>query len=211
MSIKFDFYAIPNPEDATQEITHVRSVMNPSLLPNEIIAQMEKGRTITKSDIKAVLTALACVMKSELLAGRSFYLEEIGLFGLSLKANPEREGEIEKIRSSQIAINTVNFRVEKSFLTELREEALFKMPLHKKHSPKMTHQKLIHLLANYFQEHEELTRKKFEEITCFTRITALRRLKSLEEAGIIVNVGNRQQGRFRWVERVAKRKMEQRI
>ncbi|MGL4852278.1 MAG: hypothetical protein ACRC3Z_06500 [Phocaeicola sp.] len=204
MAIKFDFYTIPNPKDYTKKITHIRTVMDPSLPMDQNIEQMAKGRTITKSDIKAVLSALGSCIKSELLANRCFYLEEVGTFSLSAQVSGQREGVIEKTRSGQIDLDKIIFRPDKQLLKELKNEAIFKKTNEKRHSPNLSEERVARILMEYFKEHSELTRKNFEQLTGYTRTTALRRLKMLEQKGVLYNAGSRQEGRYKWKEPASK-------
>lgn len=197
MAIKFDFYTIPDPDDPTKEIIHIRSVMDEPLSTNQMTKGVEKGNSITRSDTVAVMSALGSMMGSEFEANRRFHMTGIGTFGITLRVKKGTKKDIATITSKDIEIGTIIFQPDKSLLAEIRSAIQFKRNDRPKHSPRITDRKLIDILTAYFAKNEELTRKGFEELIGFTRTTALRRLRVLTDRGILVNVGSRHEGRYR--------------
>ncbi|MGL4519703.1 MAG: hypothetical protein ACRCUJ_08520 [Phocaeicola sp.] len=196
MAIKFDLYKIPDPDDPTKEITHLRTVMDPALSTREVVDEMAKGRTITQSDIVAVLSALATTMRDELLDNRQFYIEGIGLFGTSAQEKKGREEAIEKIRGNSINLRSITYQPDKQLLKEMKHEAQFKLTDKPNHSPRISEQGLEELIREYLVENRELTRNKLQQISGLTRTTALRRLRELVKKRFLVNVGSNVESRY---------------
>lgn len=201
MAIRYDLYTIPDPRDKENELYHVRIVPDPPTTTKMMEERIEERCTLTTTDVKAALSALADIMKEELLQGRRVHLRGIGYFYLTLKTVPTDNDvvNIQKVRAPQVEIKSVTFRPEKELIEDMRKVSEFCLPKTKRHSCKQTDISLTDILTNYFADHKELDRTIFEGLCGFRRSTALRRLKQLVTEGKLKNVGNRHAPRYQAV------------
>ncbi|WP_455666983.1 HU family DNA-binding protein [Phocaeicola sp.] len=201
MAVQYDLYTIPDPQDAENELYHVRVVPDTPMTPKMMEKRIEERCTLTTTDVKAALSALSDIMKEELLQGRRVHLRGIGYFYLTLKAVPtDNDAEnMQKVRAPQVDIKSVTFRPEKELIEDMRKASEFCPPKAKRHSSKQTDISVMDILTNYFADHEELDRTVFERLCGFRRSTALRWLKRLVEEGKLKNIANKHAPRYRAV------------
>ncbi|MGL4852851.1 MAG: HU family DNA-binding protein [Phocaeicola sp.] len=199
MPIKYDFYSIPDPKDKEKMLSHVRVTETTIQSPKEIERDIRESSSLTDADIRSALKALSDVLYDNLLAGKRIHLEGIGFFSLTIQAKRNKKGNIEKARAPQMKVKSIVFRPEKELLKRVQKHAKFSTPKHKKHSPPLSEKKLLDKLELYFSQHEEINREGFQMLTGYTRSTALRRLKGLVEKQVLVDVGSRHEGRYRYL------------
>lgn len=200
MAISYDIYTIPDPQDADKQLSHVRMVSNGFTEAKDLEKLICKRCTVTSTDIVAVLDALSHAMQDEFLQGRRVHLQGIGYFHPTIQAVPETNPEeIQKVRAPQLKVKSIAFRPEKEWMESINEEASFRPPRHANHSEAQTEISIMGLLTDYFASHEELDRKKFEELCNQTRSTAMRWIRKLIADGKLENIGNRHAPRYRAV------------
>lgn len=200
MAISYDIYTIPDPQDADKQLSHVRMVSNGFTEAKDLEKLICKRCTVTSTDIVAVLDALSHAMQDEFLQGRRVHLQGIGYFQPIIQAMPETDKEeMQKVRAPQLKVKSIAFRPEKEWMESINKEASFRPPKHADHSKVQTEISITELLTNYFADHDELDRNKFQELCNQTRSTAMRWIRKLIADGKLENIGNRHAPRDRAV------------
>lgn len=188
MAILFDFYHSPSTEEVGKEKTekfHARVVSNQSVTLDDIINRISERCTLSKGDIKAVISELSAEIENELLNGNQVNIPEIGNFSVSLQA--PKNAIPTKTHAQSIKIKRIEFRADHQLQQRIKNNAVFERCRDKVHSAHIGISEIDALLNAYFKEHSFITRKGFEDLCHFTRSTAARHLKRLLSEGKLVN------------------------
>ena len=188
MAIKFDFYHSPSPEEKGEEQKerfHARVVRKQTIETEALIEEIHERCTLSKGDIKAVLSELHDALKTHLLAGNNVNIKGLGVYSLSLEA--PKDANPDKTHAQNIKVKRIEFRADRQLRNEIIAEARFERTCEKVHSANIDSNEIDNLLVDYFKEHSYITRKKFEELFHLTKNTASRHLKRLVEEGRLVN------------------------
>ena len=188
MSIQFDFYNTPSPEGIINEKTpryHARVVSRQTIDLEDITRQIHERSTLSKGDIKAVLSELRDVVKQGLLDGNNVLLNGIGEYSLTLAA--PKDASPTKTHAQNISVKRIDFRADRNLRKEIISEAHFERSLTKNHSAHISLYEVDSLLIDYFADHTYITRQSFETLCKFTKNTALRHLKRLVDEGRLIN------------------------
>lgn len=188
MAILFDFYHSPTTEEfgeETEKKYHARVVSTQSIDLDEVIDRICRRCTLSKGDIKAVISELSTEIKGGLLNGKQINISEIGTFSLSLQA--PKDADPKKTHAQSIAVKRIEFRADQKLQKDIKNEAVFERTTNKVHSAHLSIYEIDSLLIDYFEEHSFITRKGFENLCHLTRSTATRHLKRLVSEGRLVN------------------------
>ena len=188
MAILFDFYHSPatkGADEKQQERFHARVVNCQSLDLDNIVNRISQRCTLSKGDIKAVISELSEEIASGLLQSKNVYIPEIGGFSLSLKA--PKDADPQKTHAQNIGIKRIEFRASTLLKQKVQSQAVFERCRDKVHSDSISNDEMDKLLVDYFEKHAFLTRKAFENLCHLTRSTATRHLKRLLNEGRLTN------------------------
>jgi predicted histone-like DNA-binding protein len=181
MVLYYDFYEDPQSEKSgDRKKFHARVVTKRTVTTDTLAADIQESSSLTKADVKSVLTALVHAMRNELGHGSRIHVEGLGYFQLTLACPPVNSpGEV---RAESIRVKSITFRPEISFRKSFHS-VLFKRAPVKKHSRQHTEHEMDSLLNAHFMDNPYLTAKQFMQLSGLTHATAARRLKQLVEAG----------------------------
>ena len=188
MAILFDFYHSPSTEEIGEEPGnryHARVVSTQTITLDDIVSRISERCTLSKGDIKAVISELSTEIENGLLSGKQVNIPEIGNFSLSLRA--PKDADPKKTHAQSIQIKRIEFRADHKLRQNVKNNAVFERSRDKVHSAYISIYDIDALLIDYFDEHSFITRKKFEDLCHLTRSTATRHLKRLMDEGRLVN------------------------
>lgn len=167
---------------------HLRIIENKTTTSNTLAEHIEKACSLTTSDVKAALSALAASVRDELLAGNSIHLEGLGYLSLAM------EGEIEpdcngRLRVKHPRVSNVLFRPEKALMRKL-QDAQFTITKHAgKHSRNLSETETEQIIARLLEKHTFFTARQFANASDMTQATAYRTLRKLLGNGTLKNIG----------------------
>lgn len=167
---------------------HLRIIENKTTTSNTLAEHIEKACSLTTSDVKAALSALASAVRDELLAGNSIHLEGLGYLSLAM------EGEIEpdcngRLRVKHPRVSNVLFRAEKALMRKL-QDAQFTITKHAgKHSRNLSETETEQIIARLLEKRTFFTARQFANASDMTQATAYRTLRKLLGNGTLKNIG----------------------
>jgi predicted histone-like DNA-binding protein len=161
-------------------------VPNGRVSTDRLAKEIQKESSLTVSDVKSVLIALADKMAEHLGEGRKVYLEGIGYFQVNLRCKEEVR-TMNGIRSENIEFKSVSFRADSDLKKSLKKEKIQRSK-NKPHSMPMTEKEIDEKLTEYFSTNPILMRRDFEFLCLQVKSTACRILRKLVEAGKLKNI-----------------------
>lgn len=186
MSIQYEFYQTPSPEESKMKRYHARVVPSGRVSTDQLAKEIHQESTLTVVDVKAVLMTLADKLAEHLSEGRKVYLEGIGYFQVNLRCK-EEVSAVPSTRSENVEFKSVSYRADVALKKHLKQQKIRRSRT-KPHSMPMTEQEIDQKLTEYFAEHETLTRANFQILCLQVRATAYRILKRLVEQGKLKNI-----------------------
>lgn len=189
MALLYDFYLSPNSRGSNRKRYHARPTSNNIIKIDKLLKEAAKKTVYNEEDMKTVLTTLMDVVESHLAEGDHVQIPGLGGFQVSLKCPETRSPK--DTRSGSVSIKSVSYTPDRQMVKSLREKSEIKRSKLKSHSFCDGDMDAIlkHLRA-YFQTNRYLTRKDMETHCLLTQSTANRKIKELEEQGILVNVSH---------------------
>ncbi len=189
MSITYDLYRTPMPEDEKNKVRyHARPVNNGSLETHEIAEKISERCSLTPTDVTAVLHALSDVVGEALNDGRRVHLERLGYFHISLSC--EKLRDLKEKRVPKVRLKSITFRADKLFRREVVSmPVVLKRSRCKEHSQEISNIEIDALLTDYFARHNRITRNEFAGLCGLKPTTAYRHVKRLLDEKKLKNIG----------------------
>ena len=190
--MKYGIYEVPDPKNKGQKIKHLRVMGGYVVSHDNIVEKMHRWNHLDKGLVEAVLIDLAGLMEEELAEGNSVSLEGIGTFSLQI-ANDKTRREVEdldNVHAKTVVVKDVTFRASKELKQGIQRRAVFERTRYVDQSVQYSRAELESLLREYFKSNETMDRRDFQRIALQKPRTAQRRLKELEEEGVLVNIGS---------------------
>lgn len=159
MPIKYEEHYIENAAGSGKKRAFVQLKTDKARTPDELATEIAHSSTLTKADVKAVLTELCHVAVDDLSAGRRFYLPEIGYLSLAVGNTPVDKLPKGKITGKDIYLRNINFQPEGNFLRQVRERVKFAKSDQSSVSVSYTEDKLWPMLEAYLRENAQITRR----------------------------------------------------
>lgn len=91
--IDYDFFESPDYDESGARRLHIRPVNTRRHTTENVCEYVEKVCTLTRADIKAVLSAVSDYIADRLATGGTVQLDDIGTISLSLSATIDNSGE----------------------------------------------------------------------------------------------------------------------
>lgn len=187
MSLLYDFYLSPNSRGSNRKRYHARPASNNIIKIDKLLKEAAKKSVYDEEDLKTALTTLLDVVESHLTEGDHVQIPGLGGFQVSLKC-PETRSPMDT-RSGSVSIKSVSYTPDRQMIKSIREKAEIKKAKIKSHSYQDGDiDAIMQNLRLYFQNNRYLTRKDMETHCLLTQSTANRKIKELEEQGILTNV-----------------------
>lgn len=186
MSIEYEFYRNPDSQGTKKKRYHARVVPTGRISTDQLAQEIQKECTLTVSDVKSVLIALADKMAEHLGEGRKVHLKDIGYFQVNLHCKEEVR-TMHAVRSENVEFKSVSFRADTNLKESLKKQKIHRSK-NKPHSMPMTEQQIDEKLTEHFAQNPILTRRDFQFLCLQVKSTACRILRKLVEEGKLKNI-----------------------
>ena len=186
MSIQYEFYRNPDSQGTNKKRYHARVVPNGRVSTDELAQEIQKECSLTVSDVKSVLIALADKMAEHLGEGRKVHLKDIGYFQVNLHCKEEVR-TMHAVRSETVEFKSVSFRADTNLKNNLKKQKI-RRSKNKPHSTPMTEAQMDEKLTEHFAQNPILTRRDFQFMCQQVRSTACRILRKMVEEGKLKNI-----------------------
>ena len=140
MSIEYEFYRNPDSQGTKKKRYHARVVPTGRISTDQLAQEIQKECTLTVSDVKSVLIALADKMAEHLGEGRKVHLKDIGYFQVNLHCKEEVR-TTHAVRSENVEFKSVSFRADTNLKESLKKQKI-RRSKNKPHSMPMTEQQI---------------------------------------------------------------------
>lgn len=151
----------------------------------ELVETCIKGSTFNRGEVRGALDLIAGTMARFMAEGRSVRIEGIGLFTptLTLKKGKEREdaeGNSPRRNAASIEIGRINFRADKSLISETNSHCNLERgsSVKKCRNPKTTAEERLVMAKKYLEENPFLTVTEYSKLVELNRTTAAKELKA---------------------------------
>lgn len=172
------------PDKEGKRVKFPRLVVNGEADTEYLASRLAHGTTFNRGEIIGLLEGLADEIAYQMAQGKAVKLDGIGRFTptLAMRKGKERETdeEGESRRNAQsITVNGINFRADKSFVTDVMRMCRLERAQKKfaRSSQKYTPAQRLELAKAYLAEHAFMTLSNYEGMTGLTHTTASRELK----------------------------------
>lgn len=186
MAISYEFYETPNPKKDGKKSYHPRTVSWHKVTTEKLAQEIQYESSLTRADVKAVLTSLADKLADHLADGRKIHLEGIGYLSVSLQCDREIHNH-EDMKRAPVMFKAVNFRADEELKKKLRRAKMERSNI-RQHSMPLTDEEIDAKLDEYFATHPVITRRQFQHLCLLRDSTAHRHIRRLLEEGKLRNV-----------------------
>ncbi len=186
MAIYYEFYKTPNPNEDEEKNYHARVVTYNKVTTDRLASEIQNECSLTKTDVKAVLNALAGKIASHLSNGDKVYLDDIGYFSVNLQCNKKVTGH-EDMKLAGVRFKSVSFRADVALKNQLLKQKIYRSKL-RAHSMPMSNEEIDAKLTEHFANEAIITRRGFEFLCNQIKSTAGRIIKRLVEEGKLKNI-----------------------
>lgn len=193
MSIKYEVRHIENAVGSGKERPFVRLQQGPAMTAEQLEATIEASSTVTKADVKAVMSELCHYAKRELIAGNRFYLPEIGYLSLSVGNTPPEELPQGKITGKDIHVKNVDFKPEAKFLSEIRRGVRFEKASDAFRSVSYSAEDLWQKVGDYLAANRYITRRAMSVEFGLSKYKAAQWLARFTAEGLLKKEGTAHQ------------------
>ncbi|MBR2360395.1 MAG: HU family DNA-binding protein [Bacteroidaceae bacterium] len=186
MAIDYEFYESPAIKGKEGKSYHPRVVTFGKVTTEKLAQEIQYESSLTRADVKAVLTSLADKLADHLADGRKIHLEGIGYLSVSLRCDKEIHNH-EDMKRAPVAFKAVNFRADEELKKKLRRAKMERSTI-RLHSMTLTNEEIDAKLAEHFATHDTITRRQLQHLCLLRESTALRHIHRLVEEGKLRNV-----------------------
>lgn len=189
MAIKYEIHSIQNAQGNGEERKFVRLQDHEPMTPKQIEQHIEQACSLTRGDVKAVMTALHDLIVTELSHGARFHIPEVGYLSLAVTTELPEGRPMEKVRGDNIRLRNINFKPTQELLKEVSRNVHFERSRFSSKSKRYTEEELWNKIQAYLQENEYICRRDLEMDFHLRQQTALKWLKLFTEKGLLVKKG----------------------
>lgn len=157
MAIKFEVLSIENAQDTGVARPYVQLVNGSRLSEEELEERIEKSCSVTRADVKAVLSELCHYAIEELSAGNRFYIPNIGYLSLSVGNTPPAQKADGKITGKDVYLRNINFKPDRKFFGKVRSKVSFERSSHTTRSTRYTYDELWARVSSFLSENGYVT------------------------------------------------------
>lgn len=190
MSLLYEFYRNPQSDENEKRTYHPRVVTTGRVDTEQLARDIQQSCSLTRSDVKGMLAALADKMAQYLSEGKRVYLEDIGYFKVNLQCNQEVT-EVDDKGVGKVSFKSISFRADERLKKAMQRTKIHRSNL-KPHSMPMTDEEIDAKLAEHFATNPVITRRQFQFLCQLLKPTACRIIKRLVEEGKLKNISSKQ-------------------
>ena len=191
MAIRIDIHSIKNVDRTGTERPYVKLIPQPARTVEELEEDIQQSCTLTRSDIRAVLTALHAVIRRDLAEHGTFHLPEVGYLTLRLMNSSPEDTKTGKLKGNQVGVRTIRFRPEAKLLREVRRDARFQCLKGTTCSRQWTADDLREALTAYLHDHLFITARTMRTAFQLTEYSARQWLRRFVADGLLAREGAR--------------------
>lgn len=188
MSLLYEFYRNPTNEEEKPNTYHPRVISTGKVDTEQLARDIQQECSLTRSDVKAMLAALADKMVRYLSEGKRVYLEDIGYFKVNLQCNQEVTN-IDDNGVGKVSFKSISFRADERLKKAMKSTKIHRSK-YKPHSMPMTDEKIEAKLTTHFATNPIITRRQFQSLCSLVKPTACRIIKRLVEEGKLKNIAS---------------------
>lgn len=190
MSLLYEFYRNPQSDEKEKRAYHPRVVTTGRVDTEQLARDIQQSCSLTRSDVKGMLAALADKMAQYLSEGKRVYLEDIGYFKVNLQCNQEVT-EVDDKGVGKVSFKSISFRADERLKKAMQRTKIHRSNL-KPHSMPMTDEEIDAKLTEHFATNPVITRRQFQFLCQLLKPTACRIIKRLVEEGKLKNISSKQ-------------------
>lgn len=190
MSLLYEFYRNPQSDENEKRTYHPRVVTTGRVDTEQLARDIQQSCSLTRSDVKGMLAALADKMAQYLSEGKRVYLEDIGYFKVNLQCNQEVT-EVDDKGVGKVSFKSISFRADERLKKAMQRTKIHRSNL-KPHSMPLTDEEIDAKLADHFATNPVITRRQFQFLCQLLKPTACRIIKRLVEEGKLKNISSKQ-------------------
>lgn len=188
MSLFYEFYRNPQPDKKKKRTYHPRVVPVGRINTERLTREIQQECSLTRSDVKAVLTALADKMVQYLSEGNRIYLEDIGYFNVNLQCQ-EEVTTLDDKGVGKVSFKSISFRADERLKKAMKRTKIHRSN-YKPHSMPLTNEEIEAKLTEHFATNEFITRHEFQFLCQLLKSTACRIIKRLADEGKLKNIAS---------------------
>lgn len=192
MEIKYEIHTIENSQGSGKCRQYAQLRSRQAMTTDELGDEVQQACSITRSDLKAVMTELSAVAIRELSQGNRFYIPEIGYLSLSVGIVKPTGKANKLITGKEICLRGINFKPEKKLLLNVQRRVSFVKSAYTTLSAKYTAETLWPRVEAYLGAHRFLTRRTMAEEFGLSYHMARKWLVRFVNEGRLVKDGTRQ-------------------
>lgn len=188
MSLLYEFYRNPQSDENEKRTYHPRVVTTGRVDTEQLARDIQQSCSLTRSDVKGMLAALADKMAQYLSEGKRVYLEDIGYFKVNLQCNQEVT-EVDDKGVGKVSFKSISFRADERLKKAMKRTNIHRSNL-KPHSMPMSEEEIEAKLTEHFATNPFITRRQFQFLCQLLKPTACRIIKRLAEEGKLKNIAS---------------------
>lgn len=188
MSLLYEFYRNPQSDENEKRKYHPRVITTGRVDTEQLARDIQQSCSLTRSDVKGMLAALADKMAQYLSEGKRVYLEDIGYFKVNLECNQEIS-EIDDKGVGKVSFKSISFRADERLKKIMKRTKIHRSNL-QPHSMPLTNEEIEAKLTEHFATNPAITRRQFQFLCQILKPTACRIIKRLVEEGKLKNIAS---------------------
>ena len=201
MEINYEIATINNAKGMGGTQPYVFLDLQPSLTKKQIEERIEQSTTLTRADIRGVLSELRYIIEQSLKEGRRFHLDGIGYLSLSAgmsfaNNNVEDNVDDKKLTGKNIYLRGINFLPERELLTAVRSNVVFRRSKTTSRSTIYKEEELWQKVEAYLSGNRYITVRNMHEHFGLTRYAASKWLSAFVAEGRLVKDGTRHEAMY---------------
>lgn len=196
MAIQYELHTIDNAQGSGEPRYFVQLRNGTAMTADELAAAIEESCSVTRADVKAVMTELCHFAVGQLSQGRRFYLPEIGYLSLSVGSVPPELKPDGKVSGKDIYLRNINFKPETKFLDSVRSRVSFAKSAYTTRSTQYGEDELWAKVEDYLGSHHYITCRAMRETFGLSDYMARQWLSRFTTDGRLAKEGTRANGLY---------------
>lgn len=189
MELKYELHTIRNSQGTGQDRRYVQLHSGKPMTADELASKIEAKCSVTRGDVKAVMTELESFAVQELTSGRRFYLPEIGWLSLSAACSASSDKPDDKVTGKDIYLRGINFMPDGKLLDDVRSDVSFSKASSSTRSTAYTADELWAKVNEYLTQERFITRREMRRQFGLSEYMAVKWLSSFVSEGKLLKTG----------------------
>ncbi len=177
MEIKYEVHTLKNARGEGNERNYVVLRQLTPLTEDEIAERIQDSCSLTKGDVKAVLTELRSLAVEQLQAGNRFFIPGIGWLSLATGLDKTAQEPNHKITGKDIHPKAIRFKAEKQLFDDVTRDMTFVKSDYSSKSVVYTEEDLWAKIDDYLHHHDYITNNILQQSFGLGKYVATKWLK----------------------------------